>query len=104
MVCGAVSAAIILKAVKPLFRFIGVLFISLSLSFVTYKAVLSTLNLSNSFWAFAIIWTTSFISYPLAKGVFDLLTSVIEIVSNRVKEFFKTYTPDWLRLIFKKKG
>lgn len=104
LVSGAVSAAIILKAVKPLFRFLGVMFISLSLSFVSYQAVLSSFNLNESFWAFSIIWLTSFVSYPLAKGLFDLLNAVITIISDRVKNFFKTYTPNWVRLIFKSKG
>lgn len=104
LVSGAVSAAILLKAVKPFVRFLGVMFVSLSLSLSVCGAVLEACHLTDSFWSLVVTWGVSFSSYPLAKGFLDLLLAVIEILSNRIKEFFKSYTPKWLLWLNKNKG
>lgn len=56
-----------------------------------------------SVWGYVAMYVTALVSYPLAKGAIDLLVSLIEIVSERIKDFFKTYTPSWINGIFKKK-
>jgi len=103
LISGSISAAILLKAVKPLAKLLGVLFISFSLSAIAYKAVLEMQIVKGSMWGYAAMYTTALVSYPIAKGFIDLLVAVIEIVSERIKDFFKTYTPNWLAAIFKKK-
>lgn len=100
---GSISAAILLKAVRPLARLLGVLFISFSLSIIAYKAVLEIQIVRGCVWGYVAMYTTALVSYPIAKGFIDLLVAVIDIVSERIKDFFKTYTPNWLATIFKKK-
>ena len=103
LVSGSISAAILLKAVKPLAKLLGVLFISFSISIIAYKGVLEIQLVKGSMWGYVAMYTTALVSYPIAKGFIDLLVAVIEIVSERIKDFFKTYTPNWLAAIFKKK-
>jgi hypothetical protein len=103
LVSGAVSAAILLRAVKDFVRFVGVMFVALSLSLSVCDAVLDTLHLTDSFWRLVITWAISFSSYPIAKGFMDLLQAVIAIVSERIKDFFKTYTPGFMGWFNKKK-
>lgn len=103
LVSGSISAAILLKAVKPLAKLLGVLFISFSISIIAYKGVLEIQLVKGSMWGYVAMYTTALVSYPIAKGFIDLLVAVIEIVSERIKDFFKTYTPNWLATIFKKK-
>lgn len=103
LVSGAVSAAILLKAVKDFVRFLGVMFVSLSLSLSVRGAVLEVFHLTDSFWSLVVTWGISFCSYPIAKGFMDLLLAVIEILSGRIKEFFKSYTPKWLLWLNKNK-
>jgi len=100
---GSISAAILLKAVRPLARLLGVLFISFSISILAYKGVLEIQLVKGSMWGYVAMYTTALVSYPIAKGLIDLLVAVIEIVSERIKDFFKTYTPNWISGIFKKK-
>lgn len=104
LLSGAISAAILLKAVKPFTKFIGVMFVSLSLAYASYRAVLDIANKGMTMLSFILIWSTAFVSYPLAKGFMDLLVSVIDIVSNRIKSFAKTYTPSFSGLFNKKKN
>lgn len=100
---GSISAAILLQAVKPLARLLGVLFISFSLSFVAYNAVLEMQIVKGSVWGYVAMYATALVSYPIAKGCIDLLVALIGIISERIKDFFKTYTPNWILGIFKKK-
>ena len=102
LVSGAVSAAILLKAVKPFVRFLGVMFVALSLSLSVREGLLAVFHLNHSFWRLVATWAISFSSYPVAKGFLDLLMAVIEIVSERVKNFFKTYTPGFMGWFNKK--
>lgn len=102
LVSGAVSAAILLKAVKPFVRFLGVMFVALSLSLSVREGLLAVFHLNDSFWRLVVTWAISFSSYPVAKGFLDLLMAVIEIVSERVKNFFKTYTPGFMGWFNKK--
>ncbi len=102
LVSGVVSAAILLKAVKPFTKFIGVLFVGLSLAFVSYKVVLELFQKTLTMAYFMLLWMTAFVSYPIAKGIMELLQSLIEIVSDRIKEFAKTASPSFSGLFNKK--
>ena len=99
---GSISAAILLKAVRPLAKLLGVLFISFSLSIIAYKAVLEIQIVKGSVWGYVAMYTTALVSYPIAKGVIELLVAVIAIVSERIKNFFKTYTPGFMGRFNKK--
>lgn len=103
LLSGSFSAAILLKAVRPVAKLLGVLFVSFSMSFAAYKGVIEIKMVKGTFWTTIILWTTALISYPLANGGITLVVAVVEIVSDRIKDFFRTYTPSWIIGIFKKK-
>ena len=73
------------------------------MSFAAYKGVIEIKMVKGTFWTTIILWTTALISYPLANGGITLVVAVVEIVSDRIKDFFRTYTPSWIIGIFKKK-
>lgn len=104
LLSGSFSAAILLKAVRPLAKLMGVLFVSFSMSFAAYKGVIEIKMVKGTFWTTIILWTTALISYPLANGAITLVVAVIEILSDRVKDFVKTYTPKWLVWLSKNKN
>ena len=104
LISGAVSAAIMLKAVKPFVKFVGVMFVSMSLTYASYKLVLSYIAKDEKMLSFLLMWLTAFSSYPIAKGIMELLQSLIEIISDRIKEFAKTASPSFGGLFKKNKN